>query len=210
MAKTCPSCGYHPIGPFTDNCPICAEPVRNVRSGGGGGGGGYGGGGAPGASPVFRWLAIGGLTAVLAMISCCGVGWWRAGVAVNDFQKQMEEAKAKAEAERRERTVAVPVRALLHEFQTDPAAADVKYKGKYLEVSGVVERVGRDGNESPFVVLHGGDEAAKLRVECFFEPADDEDEDRIDRLSNGQAVVVRGEYSGRVTNVQMRGCVLGK
>src|SRR5262249_62317033 len=32
MAKTCPSCGYSPIGPFTDNCPICAEPVRNVSS----------------------------------------------------------------------------------------------------------------------------------------------------------------------------------
>ncbi|HEV3385285.1 MAG TPA: hypothetical protein VG097_10730, partial [Gemmata sp.] len=32
MAKTCPSCGYNPIGPFIDNCPVCAEPVRNVCS----------------------------------------------------------------------------------------------------------------------------------------------------------------------------------
>jgi len=31
MARTCPGCGYGPIGPFTDNCPICAAPVRNVR-----------------------------------------------------------------------------------------------------------------------------------------------------------------------------------
>src|SRR5262245_56740900 len=36
MAKTCPSCGYNSIGPFTDNCPMCAEPVRNVRSDTGG------------------------------------------------------------------------------------------------------------------------------------------------------------------------------
>lgn len=36
MAKTCPSCGYKAIGPFTDNCPLCAEPVRNVRSDGAG------------------------------------------------------------------------------------------------------------------------------------------------------------------------------
>src|SRR5437879_1758959 len=32
MAKTCPSCGFGPIGPFSDNCPMCAEPVRNVHS----------------------------------------------------------------------------------------------------------------------------------------------------------------------------------
>lgn len=31
MARTCPGCGYGPIGPFTDNCPICAAPVRTVR-----------------------------------------------------------------------------------------------------------------------------------------------------------------------------------
>jgi hypothetical protein len=24
----CPECGYGPIGPFSDNCPICAAPVR--------------------------------------------------------------------------------------------------------------------------------------------------------------------------------------
>src|SRR5207253_933252 len=28
MARTCTSCGYNPIGPFTDNCPLCGESVR--------------------------------------------------------------------------------------------------------------------------------------------------------------------------------------
>lgn len=208
MAKTCPSCGYNPIGPFTDNCPICAEPVRNVRSGGGTRTGGGGGGG--GMSPVLRGLLIGGLVIVVGSISCCGVGAWRAGVAMKDIAKQMEEAQQKAEAERKARTVAVPARVLLHEFEADPAAADAKYKGKRLEVSGVVERVGRDGDDTRFAILHGGDETAKLRIECFFDPADPDEEDRIDRLTKGQAVVVRGEYAGRVSNVKVRGCTLGK
>jgi hypothetical protein len=124
--------------------------------------------------------------------------------------EQMREAQQKAEAERKARTLAVPARVLLHEFETDPAAADAKYKGKFLEVSGVVERVGRNGDETPFAILHGGDDGAKLRIECFFDPADDDEEDRIDRLTKGQAVVVRGEYAGLVTNVQVRGCKLGK
>ena len=38
----------------------------------------------------------------------------------------------------------------------------------------VVERVGRKRNEAYFVILHGGDKQAKLRIECFFFPTDDE------------------------------------
>ena len=206
MPRTCPSCGYGPIGPFTDNCPICAEPVRNVRSGGRGGG--YGGSG--GGSTVWRWLIGGAVVAVLGVAGCCGLGMWRMGQAMKDVQQQIEQAQAEAEAKRRERTVVVPAAQLLQEFQDDPVAADRKYKGKYLEVSGVVERGGQDANEMHFVILHGGDEKAKLRIECFFFPEDEEDEGRIERLEKGQPVTVRGEYSGRVTNVQLRQCVLGK
>jgi tRNA_anti-like len=202
VAKTCPSCGYGPIGPFTDNCPICAEPVRNVRSGGGGGWGGL--------SPVIRWLLIGGLVAGLGVAGCCGLGMWRMGVAIKDAQEQAERMRAEEEARRRERTVAVPAAQLLKEFQDDPAAADRKYKGKYLEVSGVVERVGRNRNEGHFVILHGGDKQAKLRVECFFFPAGDVEEGRIERLDEGQAVTVRGEYDGRVTNIRLSECELAK
>src|ERR1051326_3842140 len=30
MVKTCPSCSFSPIAPFTDSCPMCAEPLRNL------------------------------------------------------------------------------------------------------------------------------------------------------------------------------------
>ncbi len=203
MAKTCPSCGYSPIGPFTDNCPICAEPVRNVRSGGRRGGGG-------GMAPVVRWLLIAGVAFVLGVAGCCGLGMWQMNRAVKDAQQAMEEEQKRMEEERKARTVVVPAAQLLKEFQDDPAAADLKYKGKYLEVSGVVERAGRQGGHTPFVVLHGGDEQSKVKIECFFFPEDDEDEAKIARLGKGQAVTVRGEYDGRVSNVQLRDCVLGK
>src|ERR671917_453510 len=99
MAKRCPSCGYGPIGPFIDNCPICAEPVRNVRSGGGGWGGRF--------PPVLKWLLIGGAAVVLGVAGCCGLGMWRMGVAIQDAQRQAEQMRAEEEARRRERTVAV-------------------------------------------------------------------------------------------------------
>lgn len=202
MAKYCLSCGYGPIGPFIDNCPICAEPVRNVRSGGGGGWRGF--------SPVVRWLLIGGAAVTLAVAGCCGLGMWRVGNAMKEAQREAERWRAEEEARRKERTVTVPAAELLKEFADDPAAADRKYRGKYLEVTGVVDRVGKGRHETPFVVLHGGDREAKLRVECYFQPAGEDEAGRIGRLEDGKPATVRGEFDGFVTNVQLRECVLVK
>src|SRR4051812_26851201 len=104
MSKTCPSCGYRPIGPFTDNCPICAEPVRNVRSDGGGFGGFGGFRGFGGMSNVVKWVVGGALVAVLGVAGCCGLGMWQMGTAIKDAQKEMERMQAE-EAERRAKPV---------------------------------------------------------------------------------------------------------
>lgn len=208
MSKRCPSCGYGPIGPFIDNCPMCAEPVRNVRSGGRG---------RPGAPPPVIWWIVGGaLGAVLLVVGFCGFGMWRMGNAMQDAiqnaQKELERAKAEREADRRARTVVVAAADLLREFQDDPAAAEQKYKGKYLELTGVVERTGRDRGNIAFVVLNGGDEKAKVKIECYF---DDylmgvPDPARVRQLDKGQTITVRGEYEGQVSNLQVRECELIK
>jgi hypothetical protein len=202
MAKRCPSCGYEGIGPFTDNCPICAEPVRNVRSDTGGS-----------ARPTWLWWVLGGaLVAVLGVVGCCGLGMWRLGTVFQDAGKTMveamEKAKAKAEADRQARTVVVTAADLLQEFAKDPAAADKKYAGKYLEISGVVEKSGRGRHDVPFVILAGRDEKAKVKIECFFDLGGRKDEAQIKRLEKGQTIKVRGEYDGQVSNVQVRECIL--
>jgi hypothetical protein len=205
MAKRCPSCGYGPIGPFIDNCPICAEPVRNVRSGGGG----YG---RSGGAPPWIWWLLGAIgVAVLGVVGCCGVSVWQMNQAFQDQMQMMEQQRAAAEADRKARTVVVAAADLLKEFQADPAAADEKYEGKYLELTGVVERRGRGrDDDTPFVVLHAGDEDAKVKVECFFDLVFGAEEARVRRLAKGETVTVRGEYSGRVSNVQLKQCVLVK
>jgi hypothetical protein len=202
VAKTCPSCGYSSIGPFTDNCPICAEPVRNVRSD------------TPGfprpSLPPWLWWLLGGVaTVVVGVVGCCGFGTWLLGMAVKQSGQAMERAWAEAEADRRARTVLVAAADLLREFENNPAAAHQKYKGKTVEVTGIVERTGVDGGDTAFVVLHAGDERAKLKIECFFDAAD-EDEPAIKRLGKGRTITVRGAYDGRVSHVQVRECVLVK
>jgi hypothetical protein len=203
VARTCPSCSYYPIGPYTDNCPICGEPVRGVR-----------GGTAEGRSwsssmPLWMRLALGGAVAVvLAVGGCCCVGVWNVNRAARDFQQLAEQQRANEEAARRARTVTVTAADLLREFDEDPRAADRRYLGKWLEVSGVVERVGTDADDVPFALVHAGDAAAPLKIECLFDLADERDERQVKRLKPGQPVTVRGEYGGRVSNVQLRECEL--
>ena len=55
---------------------------------------------------------------------------------------------------------------------------------------------------------HAGDENTKLKIECFFDSADPKDERQIKRLEKGQTITVRGEYDGRISNLQIRECVL--
>jgi hypothetical protein len=129
---------------------------------------------------------------------------WQMNQAIQNAGQIMEQM----EADRKARTVVVAAADLLKDFQADPAAADDKYMGKYLEVTGVVERRGGGRNDTPFVVLHGGDENAKVKVECFFDLVYGPEEGRVRRLAKGQTVTIRGEYSGQVSNVQLRQCVL--
>ena len=166
MAKTCPSCGYRPIGPFTDNCPMCAEPVRNVRSDAAGGSGPW---------SWLRWVLLAAVIVVVGVLGCCGLMTWQFRTAVEQAQKDMERMQAERDADRKARTVVVTATDLLKEFQDDPAAADKKYAGKYLEVTGVVERSGRGRYDQPFVILKGGDENTKFKVECFFDLSDSKD-----------------------------------
>jgi hypothetical protein len=180
---------------------MCAEPVRYAR--GGGGGGGYHSGGW---SPALKGIIIAAVAAVLLVGGFCGMGIWQMGKAMRDLPKQMAEAQAQIEADRKARTVVVPTAELLQDFQKDPVAADQKYKGKYLELTGVVERTGKEREFVPFVILHAGDESAKVKVECFFEIADQAYRGRLDGLKKGDKITVRGEYSGQVSHIQLRMC----
>lgn len=199
MAKTCPNCRYRPIGPYTDNCPMCAEPVRNVRSDRGSGGG----------SSTVMWWVLGGVGAVLAVgLVFCGLGLFWMGEAVKDAQKQMEQTQAAMKADQQARTVVVDAAVLLKEFEADGEAAHVKYDGKYLEITGTVDRVGEDRDDGWFVILSGGGKDAKVRAECYFDTFDEMQEARVRRLKPGDKVTIRGEYTGFVSTVRIHGCEL--
>jgi hypothetical protein len=202
MAKRCPSCGYGPIGPYIDNCPICAEPVRNVFSDE-----------AAAARPAKKqplplWVKVGLVLAVLAVVGYFGLGIVR-GLKKGNNAPPIQRPRPDAPADRRV-PIVVAAGQLVQEFQNDPVVADQKYQGKLLELTGVVERGGRNRDGMTFVILHARDENAKLKIECFFDLPDKQSDVLIVTLRKGETITVRGEYDGQVSNLQLWDCVLVK
>jgi hypothetical protein len=147
------------------------------------------------------------LLLAVAVLICVGFEVGRRGQ-VNGPPRVPE--RAQAEAARRAPDVVISASRLLREFQSDPGA-EKKYRGKYLEISfGVVERSGTDPDGTPFVVLTAGDERAALKIECFFDSADDEEETRLQQLPRGGMISLCGRFSDRVSHLQLRECVLIK
>jgi len=176
---------------------MCAEPVRGVRS--------LRSGARAGGVPSWVWWCLGGLLVAVVL-----AGWWGLERAREWIETERPQAGAERKADRQGRTVVTTAAQLLQEFQDDPAAADLKYRDMSFELTGVVERQGRFGGDVPFVILHAGDDNAKVKIECYFDGADPAAETRLQRLTKGQRITVSGDYDGQVSNLQVGACVLLK
>lgn len=83
---------------------------------------------------------------------------------------------------------------LLSEYQNNEVAADLKYKGRMLRVSGIVESVGTDILGSPYIVVveSAGDWSG---VQCVY-PQTTYFQQLLAELNTGDAIAVTGECEG--------------
>jgi hypothetical protein len=89
---------------------------------------------------------------------------------------------------------------LFAEYQQDKDAADRKYKGKVIVVSGTVDTIKAEtGN--PYITMKTS--SLILRVQCIFKSADSS---AVGGLTKGQTVHVRGKVFGRIGNVVLQDC----
>lgn len=90
---------------------------------------------------------------------------------------------------------------LLLDYSTNEVAADNKYKGKVLLVTGGgVERVGKDVSDKAFVVCFSG---GSRTGQFFFE-----DSAPLASLKPGQQVNIKGRCTGLMMNVILEDCEL--
>ena len=82
--------------------------------------------------------------------------------------------------------------------------ADAQFRGKIIEVSGIVDYLGKYLLGKRYVTLRSR-EKGNLSVRCFF---GDEHQDALAGLSPGRAVTIRGRCSGKAGNVILEDCAL--
>ena len=91
---------------------------------------------------------------------------------------------------------------LYREYRSNEVAADEKYKGKILTVTGTVESVGKDIADTPYVAIKAGDVIGS--VQCMFSEQYSSD---LASLHKGDEVKIRGKCDGKFGNVILRGCI---
>jgi len=80
-------------------------------------------------------------------------------------------------------------------------AADEKYKGKTIEVSGTISSIGKDILDTMYVSLKTGDIIGS--VQCMLE---DSELEKAASLTQGQQITLTGEKPDYLMNVILRNC----
>jgi hypothetical protein len=118
-----------------------------------------------------------------------------------------EEPEPEEEEEPPEETIIqIEASSLISEYMLDTESADATYKGKQIEVTGLVEYIGVEGEEEkeiPYVYLGGNKESELFLVKCYFTA---EEQSVIDALEILSSITIQGTCDGYEDDVIIRDC----
>jgi len=92
---------------------------------------------------------------------------------------------------------------LYREYDSNEVAADSKYEGRVVIVTGTIQDIGKDIMDDAYIVIGGG--GLLDGVQCTFTKGE---QSSVANLSKGQQVSVKGEVSGKMGNVLVNKCSL--
>ncbi len=91
---------------------------------------------------------------------------------------------------------------LMHDYTLSAGDADLKYKGKIVQVQSTINGIGHDAGGNHYLFLAAGD--AGRAIQAYLAPGAEAG------LQKGQLVTVKGRVEGRVAvNVVLRGATVG-
>lgn len=125
--------------------------------------------------------------------------------AIAEPPPEIKEAAAQEHERREEELIIVTAGQMFAEYKTNAIAADARYQNQTVQISGIVDSVGRDMLDNPFVKLSSEDKEEIIRIRCTFPP---KSEDKLLKLTAGQKITVRGSYDGYLVNLLLKDCVL--
>lgn len=100
-------------------------------------------------------------------------------------------------------TIEISASQLYADYEANGVAADEKYKGKVLLVTGVVNNIDKDILDAIYVTLKADEYFGD--VQCYFA---DSHTKTAAQLSKGQKITVKGKCDGKLMNVALKGCTI--
>ena len=98
-------------------------------------------------------------------------------------------------------SVIISASKLYKEYNENEIAADEKYKGKIIEVTGVIRDIGNDIMDNAYITLVGDEYFGD--IQCYFN-----EKSVVAKLSKGKRITVIGSCSGLMINVQINNCIV--
>lgn len=161
------------------------------------------GGGGVGTAGVV--VSIIGVVVAFAMTACtiaCSEASREASKAAQRGYEAPRAAQAEPAAEVPIQVVAVSAGELLTAYKENEVAADAKYKGKWVEVSGVVGSIKKGIMDSVYVTVEEpGSRYTFQSVQCHLIESETA---KAAALAKGSRIKIRGKVDGLMMNVQVR------
>jgi len=104
-------------------------------------------------------------------------------------------------------TIVVTADKLMSDYTANEVAADAKYKNNTVQVSGIVDSIGKDILDTPYISLKTGGQYSFTVVQCMFAKSD---ESALATVSKGQSMTLIGQVTGKLSNVILNGCRIAK
>lgn len=138
----------------------------------------------------WMWVLI-----VIAVFGVIGsIGDSESGSTASSTKQEVKEEPA----------ITVTAYKMAAEYKENEVAADAKYKGKFVEISGTVETIGKDIADTPYIAFATENQYEIInRIQCMFR---DSDTAALSSVSKGQKITLRGEVSGALGNIIVRDC----
>ena len=90
---------------------------------------------------------------------------------------------------------------LYNDYNANEIAADEKYKGKIIEVTGIIRDIGNDIMDNAYITLVGDQYFGD--IQCYFS-----EKSVVVSLSKGKRITVMGSCSGLMMNVHLNDCII--
>lgn len=143
--------------------------------------------------PWWAWLVI-----------IVGGGFYVTAILSDVFDSFSTSTTEQTETQQVKTIVSVTAYDLAAAYKSNEVAADEKYKGKTLRITGTIDSIGKDIIDTPYVTLKGepGDYSME-DVQCMFA---EDDIATLSKLSKGTTITIIGTGGDYLTNAQLDNC----